>query len=564
MKRLFIVAALVALAAPAYAKDYTVKMVTDTNAKKPYQFNPAQLTIRPGDTVIFTDAQDDMHDVMFDAVPKGAEMAMSPMLEKKGQSWSYTFTKPGTYEYHCHPHEALNMRGTIIVGMPSKPDEMQRSSEHHAMTAAPHAMHADMDHSQMAGMTMDGMGADKPAAPHAMEDMHDMPGMSMHGFYGQYPMTREASGTSWLPDSSPMEGIHGMTGDWMTMYHGYVNLVYDHQGGRRGGNKTFSESMAMAMAQRPLGAGTFGVRAMMSLDPLMGKNGYPLLLQTGESADGATPLIDRQHPHDLFMELAATYSLPLTSDSSVFAYIGYPGEPALGPATFMHRLSGIDNPEAPVSHHWLDSTHITFGVATLGYVWRDWKVEASAFNGREPDEQRWNFEEPRLNSGSTRLTFNPNENWSLQVSRGYLRSPEALEANVDQIRTTASATYNLPIGDDNWQTTLAWGRNENSPGNRLDAVLLEAAYRFRQNHTIFGRAEYAEKDELFEAPDPLAGTTFNVSKFSVGYVYDIPLTEHVKLGLGGLGSAYALPSRLDPAYGNDPVSYMAFARLKLD
>src|SRR5206468_6723046 len=141
-----------------------------------------------------------------------------------------------------------------------------------------------------------------------------------------------------------------------------------------------------------------GIRTMLSLDPSIGKSGYPLLFETGETANGRDPLIDRQHPHDLFMELAASYSRNLGPDSSAFVYVGLPGEPALGPPTFMHRLSGMDNPDAPLNHHWMDSTHITFGVATLGYVWKDFKIDASAFNGREPDQNRWNIETRQLDS----------------------------------------------------------------------------------------------------------------------------------------------------------------------
>ncbi|HEU5048230.1 MAG TPA: hypothetical protein VFT64_10360 [Rickettsiales bacterium] len=399
----------------------------------------------------------------------------------------------------------------------------------------------------------------------AMQHM-DMGGdsMSMHGFYGAYPMNRESSGTSWQPDSSPMQGIQNMYGDWMTMVNGYADVIYDNQGGARGKDRSFSESMLMGMASHPLAGGTVGFRGMMSLDPLMGKDGYPLLLQTGETGDGHTPLIDRQHPHDLFMELSTTYSHPVTENSSAFVYVGYPGEPALGPATFMHRFSGMDNPEAPIAHHWLDSTHITYGVVTAGYILNNWKFEGSAFNGREPDQFRWNFDEPCLNSYSGRLTYNPTANWSMQVSYGYIKSPEQLEPDVNQHRTTASATYNLPFNDNNWQTTFAWGLDENSPGHSLHALLLESAVKLHDTHTFFGRGEWAQKDELFDETSPLAGETFNVGKLSLGYVYDMPLAEHVKLGLGGLGSVYALPDSLTPYYGSNPASFMLFARVKLD
>jgi len=384
----------------------------------------------------------------------------------------------------------------------------------------------------------------------------------MTGALGNYSMMRDASGTSWQPESSTMEGIHGLLGDWATMIHGYISLIYDHQGGPRGDSKTFSESMFMGMAQRMLGSGTLTLRGMVSLDPLMGKSGYPLLLQTGETADGVNPLIDRQHPHDLFMELAGLYAIPVAEGSSVFLYAGYPGEPALGPPTFMHRFSGIDNPEAPISHHWLDSTHTTFGVLTGGFVYRNWKIEGSFFNGREPNQQRWNFDPLRLDSASGRATWNPSDNWSFQASYGFLKSPEGLEPDVNQHRVTASAIYNRKLEHGNWQTTLAWGQNHLQPGETLNAYLLESAISWYQ-HTVFGRAENAEKNELFLAGDPLHGRVFDVSKFSLGYVYDIPVGEHFSLGLGALGSLYALPSALNPAYGSSPSSYMLFTRVKL-
>lgn len=393
----------------------------------------------------------------------------------------------------------------------------------------------------------------------------DKDGHAMRGFYGPYPMSREASGTAWAPDSSPMQGARTQYGAWHLMAQAYANLIYDYQGGKRGDEKAFSESMMMVMAQRPLGQGTFGLRTMFSLDALMGKSGYPLLLQTGETADGRRPLIDRQHPHDLLMELAASYSRPLGENSAVFGYIGYPGEPALGPPTFMHRFSGMDNPEAPLGHHWLDSTHVTFGVATLGYVRKDWKAEVSAFNGQEPDQKRWNFEEPRINSVSGRVSWNPASDWSLQISHGRLDSPEQLEPGVDQNRTTASVAYNRAFGENNnWQTTLAWGRNGKDPGATTDALLLESAVRLEDRHTFFGRAEYTEKDELFPAPHPLAGQTFEVGKLSLGYIRDIALSKNVTLGLGGLGSVYAIPDRIAPFYGDTPVSFMLIARMKLN
>jgi len=423
---------------------------------------------------------------------------------------------------------------------------------------------APPDHAAHSAMPAEGAVATPDHAAHAATAAVDHSAHLVHmtGALGPYSMTRDASGTSWQPESTPMEAIHGQYGPWATMLHGYINLAASDQGGPRGDSKIFSQSMFMGMAHRPLSGGSLTLRGMFSLDPTMGKDGYPLLFQTGETADGVSPLIDRQHPHEFLMELAAVYSHSLNAATSVFLYAGYPGEPALGPPTFMHRFSGIDNPEAPLGHHWLDATHITFGVLTGGLVWNGLKLEGSVFNGREPDEHRWNFDPLRLDSTSLRLTWNPSANWSMQASWGSLHSPEALESDIDQQRITASISYNRPLASGNWQTTFAWGRNDKQPGDATNALLLESALRWNA-HTIFGRAEHTEKDELFGEGHPLHQHTFGGSKFSLGYVYDIPIMQHVKLGVGAVGSAYAFPDELNAYYGADSLSGTMFTRLKL-
>jgi len=398
----------------------------------------------------------------------------------------------------------------------------------------------------------------------AQEEQHHHGQMAMNGMLGQYSMEREASGTSWQPEATPMGGTHLMHNDWMFMVHGFANLIYDDQGGARGNRKLFSSNMLMGMGQRPLGPGTLGLRSMLTLEPAtIGRRGYPLLLQTGETADGRTLLVDRQHPHDFFMELAASYSLPVAQDSSLFAYVGLPGEPALGPPTFMHRFSGVDNPEAPITHHWLDSTHVSFGVVTLGSIWDRFKLEGSAFNGHEPNQNRWNIESPKLDSFSGRLSWNPTDRWALQASYGALNSPEQLEPGVDVDRVTISAAYHRSWDQNNWQTTAAWGRNRNKPGRTLDAFLLESAVNLHRTHTFFARAENVEKDELFLEGAAKQGQVFRVNKISLGYIYDFPEWHHLRWGLGGLGSAAILPGSLDEDYDNTPLSFMVFARVKL-
>jgi hypothetical protein len=383
----------------------------------------------------------------------------------------------------------------------------------------------------------------------------------MRGQFGPYAMARESSGTSWQPEATPMEMLHTMNGEWMLMLHGLANLVVDRQSGPRGDSKTFSQSMLMAMASRPLGAGTLGLRGMFSLDPTMGRSGYPLLLQTGESADGRTPLIDRQHPHDALMELSSSYSLPLASVGSAFVYTGLPGEPALGPPTFMHRASGMRNPEAPISHHWFDATHVSFGVVSAGVIAGPLKLEASRFNGREPDEQRWNIETRRLDSWSTRLSWNPSAAWSLQTSYGYLKSPEALEPETSVRRLTASAIYQGRLAGRDWATTLAWSRNDKrglEGSATLPALLLESSWAASERDSVFGRFERVRKDELFEPGDARHGSAFEVAKLSLGYVRDFASTGPIRWGLGGVVGVLRVPAALESTYGRRPMSYLLF------
>ena len=276
--------------------------------------------------------------------------------------------------------------------------------------------------------------------------MQSMDSMMM-GALGGYPMVREASGTSWQPDTSTHSGIHLMEGGWMLMGHTLLNGVYDWQQGPRGDTDTFLSGMVMGMANRHFDSGdTLQFRAMVSPEPLMGKSGYPLLLATGETANGSTPLVDRQHPHDLFMELSGTYSHALTLADSVFLYTALPGEPAFGPPAFMHRESILDSPEAPISHHWLDSTHISYGVVTLGYVHDTFKLEVSRFRGREPDQFRYNIETGALDSSSARLSWNPTRELSLQASWANQTSPEQLEPEKNEKRLSASAIYTQAAG----------------------------------------------------------------------------------------------------------------------
>ena len=386
------------------------------------------------------------------------------------------------------------------------------------------------------------------------------------GALGSYPVERESSGTSWQPDTTEHLGLMTARGDWSLMGHGVLNLVYDHQGGRRGDDQVFASGMLMGLARRPLGAGTLQVRGMLSPDPLMGKRGYPLLLASGETADGVEHLVDRQHPHDFFMELSASVSQPLGDRSSVFLYAGLPGEPAFGPPAFMHREAIMDSPEAPISHHWLDSTHIVFGVLTGGVVLDRFKVEVSRFNGREPDQHRWNIETGPLDSTALRVSWNPTRSLSLQGSWGHFEEPEQLEPGVDQRRWSASVLYAREIADGvKLAGTLAWGRKSTAHhGERLhdDAYVAEASLKSGA-WTGFARGELTENRELLEVDDH--GEAFKVGKISIGVVRDFQLIEHVSVGAGGLVALNFVPEILDAEYGSRrPLGTTGFLRLRLN
>lgn len=382
---------------------------------------------------------------------------------------------------------------------------------------------------------------------------------SMQGVLGPYPMSREASGTSWQPDTSEHMGQMFERGEWTLMGHVMLNGVYDWQDGPRGDEKAFVSGMLMGSARRDVGAnGRLNLRVMLSPDPFMGRDGYPLLLASGETADGVTPLVDRQHPHELFMELSGSYSYRLSARESAFVYLGYPGEPAFGPPAFMHRLSALDSPEAPITHHWFDSTHITFGVLTAGYTRGDWRIEASQFTGREPDEDRYDFDEPQFDSTSVRLRWNPTERLALQASWADLESPEQLEPEIDETRWSLSAIYTMPLGEESWwSTTVAYGAKDPTDENALTGLAIETAYRPNRDWTFFGRAEQVESHDL--AP----GEVYTVAKASLGALRDFRIRDNVTVGVGALYSHNFVPDELEPSYDGDQDGAMAFVRLRI-
>ena len=390
-----------------------------------------------------------------------------------------------------------------------------------------------------------------------MSGMEGMNAMPSAGILGSYPMTRDASGTGWQPDLASHEGLHAMLDDWSLMGHMMFWGIYDSQSGSRGADKTYLSGMVMGSARRDLSStDTINFRAMITPDPFMGRDGYPLLLQTGETANGIAPLVDRQHPHDLFMELSGTYAHRFSPDNSIFLYVADPGDPALGPSAFMHRASGMDIPDAPITHHWLDSTHVTFGVVTGGIVHDNWKLEISQFTGREPDQFRYDFDRPRFDSTSVRLSWNPDAHWSLQTSWGHLDSPEQLTPSVNEDRTTASATYITRFsGNSSFAMTFAWGEKRLSTGVDLNGILLEGEYKPSEPWTLFARAEWEQNNEIV----PSAAVE-SVGEITIGGLHDWNLLKHLKFGVGAL-YAFDIVPPVVPTYGSVPHGAMGFIRL---
>ena len=354
-------------------------------------------------------------------------------------------------------------------------------------------------------------------------------------------------------------------GGWQFMHDGIVFANFNHQGGPRGGNEFVVPNWWMGMVSRDASRGRLTFTAMLSLDPAtVGKRGYREIFQAGEAVDGR-PLIDRQHPHDLFMQLAAVWRVPV-NDSTGFTVAGGPvGEPALGPVAFMHRASAADNPTAPLGHHTFDSTHIAFGVVTAAVDHGPLVLEGSVFNGREPDENRWDFDFARLDSFSGRVWYRPNEEWEFQASTGRLKSPEELEPGNDIVRSTVSASWTQQNDTAISSVTAAFGRNDTDHGAR-NAFFLEGARHLDMN-TLYGRFEALQVETaLLQSglviEGPAADVKDTVLAFTIGGVRDVLAWRGFEGGVGADVSFYGVPDALQPIYSAHPISFHVFFRLR--
>jgi hypothetical protein len=409
-----------------------------------------------------------------------------------------------------------------------------------------------------------------------------------------------SSGTSQEPRATPMDMLSFKMRDWTLMLNGVLFGVYSAETGPRRQDKTFSTNWFMGMASHRLGPGTLTLRTMLSLEPatVTGRQ-YPLYFADGETAYGV-PIINGQHPHDFFMELAAAYQIKLGERSAINFYAGPRGEPALGPPAFPHRISSSEDPVAVISHHLQDSTHIASNVVTAGITYGPVTLEASGFHGREPGENKWALNSGGIDSLSTRLTITPTPRWSGQFSIGRINQREATHPLRPSLRTTASLMYVRPLQQGHWATSVIWGRNNDLsytqlpnipaiPAPRLfeprhivsvptripeqiyNSFLIESTLRFKNRNWIWGRAEAADKDSLLlYQEDPFVllvdeRRLARVHAYTAGYERELPrLVNWLGQGIGGQVTSFIAPPPLQPVYGPHPWGMQLFVRLRLE
>jgi hypothetical protein len=377
------------------------------------------------------------------------------------------------------------------------------------------------------------------------------------------------SGTDVEPNSTPHPMLMKMHGNWMLMLHGEAFLADIQQSGPRGADKLFSTNWIMPMAQRRIGGGKLTLRTMLSLEPAtISDRRYPELFQEGETAYGL-PIVDGQHPHNFFMELAGIYDYAAGDRALLSFYVAPVGDPALGPPAYPHRASASEDPVAPLGHHLQDSTHIADDVVTFGATYRGLKLEASGFHGREPGEDRWDIDQGKIDSWSTRAAVNPAEDWSIQYSIGQLHAPEALFPAENTRRMTSSLMYNRPLKRGNWASLLLWGRNQSLlDGNVGNSYLLESTLQFLQRNSVWTRIENADRtNELLIGEDPLPPGFVEryftkVQAYTAGFDRDLGHIPHLSIAIGGQLTWYGVPDVLKPIYGAHPVSAILFLRLR--
>lgn len=414
-----------------------------------------------------------------------------------------------------------------------------------------------------------------PGGMHTMTAAQNtsMPGMAMNTPLPPAAelLMQEVSGTSMNPASAPMPMRMVMRANWNSNFMADAFVTDTQQTGPRGHDKLYSTNVFMGWAEHAAGRGAFLFDLMLSLEPAtITDREYPLLFQTGETAFGK-PIEDGQHPHNLVMGVGLHYVRPIGENTILEAYFAPVGDPALGPVAYPHRASAAELPQAPIGHHWEDSTHISYEVTTIGLKYKIVRLETSGFHGREPNENRWNIGAGAMDSWSTRLSVFPTSDWSAQVSVGRLTHPEALEPG-DIVRSTASVEYSRPLAHADWSTSFIFGRNhETATGTGTNAFLIESVAPLRKNNFLTGRWESVAKDDLFAAQPAIeqqllntVGTiTFRIGAYTLGYTRYFPLWAPLETGIGANFSTYTLPEAIVPFYGAHPFGVNVYLHFQL-
>jgi len=374
------------------------------------------------------------------------------------------------------------------------------------------------------------------------------------------------SGTSLEPNSTNPPMLMKMRGNWMLMLHGQAAIVEQQQTGPRGHDKLFSANWIMPMAMHTDAHGQLTLRTMFSLEPatISGRY-YPELFQQGETAFGK-PIVDGQHPHNFFMEIAALYDFRVGEQSLLSIYAALVGDPALGPVAFPHRASAAEDPLAPLGHHLQDSTHIADDVLTGGLTWHKVHLEASGFHGREPDENRWHIEVGGLDSWSTRLAIAATKDWTAQYSVGHLHSPEAQHPDEDVLRQTASVAYHHSWQSATLDALALWGRNHTigTPTNS-NGYLFEATSHIHSRDSIWTRLENVDRTtDLLGASAPSEESVIGrVQAYTAGYAHRLYGNGWSTGELGAQITSYTTPAALRLEYGDHPFGVAAVLNIHL-
>lgn len=358
----------------------------------------------------------------------------------------------------------------------------------------------------------------------------------------------------------------------MWMLHGNAFLVQTLAEGPRGRSEFAVPNMIMGDVGSTVGERHYlNVNLMMTFEKwTFPKRGYPELLQIGEHDGEDQPYIDAQHPHSSpIMGLTLSDTIRIGEGKDHLRIFFAPrGQPTDGPIAFMHRPTGMVNPDAPLGHHvGQDVAHITSTVFGASLALGRTRVEASTFNGAEPESTKVDLPLGKLNSYSARLIYKFSQDWSAMVSAAQLKDPEPHDPDITKVERYSASLYGQHQMSSGWMfhnTTIFGLVNFYDRISALRSVLHEFWLHQKDvPHNFWGRVEFVER-----APAQL-GILGNanslgpkwVTALTAGYTHDL---RHFNFGTVGLGTSITknfIPSEFENSYGGDPISGRIFIQL---